>query len=139
MEMTPNRGYICRALYEWILDNKGTPYLYVNALAEGVEVPQEYVQKGQIVLNISPGATNNLELHNDGVAFDARFGGVSRSIWVPVWAILGLVSQETNQGAFFDPEEIKPYGLHPEGTDPEPDPASPKGSPKTRPSLKVVK
>jgi len=136
MKMTPSRGYLCRALYEWILDNQATPYLYVNAMAKGVEVPQEFVQNGQIVLNISPAATSNLMIHNDGVSFDARFNGSPRTIWVPVWAILGLVAQETNEGAFFDPEEIEPYEID-GSSDDKPDPEPPK--PTKRPSLKVVK
>ena len=28
-----------RALYEWILNNECTPYVLVNAMADGVEVP----------------------------------------------------------------------------------------------------
>ena len=148
MKMTPNRGYVCRAIYDWILDNEATPYLYVNALAKDVEVPQEYVTKGQIVLNIAPSAVQNLVLHNDGISFSARFGGIPRTIWVPVWAILGLVAQETNEGIFFDPQEIEPYALgdgprseNSGGNNEDPDPSSPPPSSTTkgRPSLKVVK
>jgi stringent starvation protein B len=145
MKMTPNRGYVCRAVYEWILDNEATPYLYVNALAKDVEVPQEYVSKGQIVLNISPSAVQDLVLQNDGIGFNARFGGIPRTIWVPIWAVLGLVAQETNQGMFFDPQEIEPFTPSEEpitGVDsdePDPDSPPPSSTPKGRPTLKVVK
>ena len=145
MKMTPNRGYVCRAVYDWILDNNATPYLYVNALAKDVEVPQEYVSKGQIVLNIAPSAVQNLVLHNDGISFNARFGGIPRTIWVPIWAVLGLVAQETNEGMFFDPQEIEPYALSEEtisavDTDePDPDSPPPSSTTKGRPTLKVVK
>ncbi len=145
MKMTPNRGYVCRAVYEWILDNEATPYLYVNALAKDVEVPQEYVSKGQIVLNISPSAVQDLVLQNDGIGFNARFGGIPRTIWVPIWAVLGLVAQETNQGMFFDPQEIEPFTPSEEtitGVDsdePDPDSPPPSSTNKGRPTLKVVK
>ena len=39
MTMTSHRPYMIRALHEWILDNNFTPYILVNAFAEGVEVP----------------------------------------------------------------------------------------------------
>lgn len=147
MKMTPNRGYVCRAVYEWILDNEATPYLYVNALAKDVEVPQEYVSKGQIVLNIAPSAVQNLVLHNDGISFNARFGGIPRTIWVPIWAVLGMVAHETNEGMFFDPQEIEPFTLSEETItgvesgepDPDPDSPPPSSTNKGRPTLKVVK
>ncbi|MEL7400377.1 MAG: ClpXP protease specificity-enhancing factor SspB, partial [Pseudomonadota bacterium] len=52
--MTPSRPYLMRALNEWILDNHCTPYVLVDAGIQGVQVPQDYVNNGQIVLNISP-------------------------------------------------------------------------------------
>lgn len=149
MSMTPNRAYVCRAIFEWVLDNNCTPYLYVNAMAENVEVPTEYVQNGQIVLNVAPAAVQNFTIHNDYIAFNARFGGVPRDIFVPIWGVLGMVASETNQGIFFDPEEIEPYAI--DGFDPEPPtpPVKPVGndgsdgeartSTKGRPSLKIVK
>ena len=41
--MTSNRPYFIRAMYDWIVDNDLTPYILVNAMYPGVEVPQEYV------------------------------------------------------------------------------------------------
>ena len=55
-KMTANRPYLLRAFYDWIVDNKCTPYLVVDATYPAVKVPQQFVQNGQIVLNISPGA-----------------------------------------------------------------------------------
>ena len=62
MAMTSSRPYVVRALYEWIVENNCTPYILVNAFGEGVEVPQEHVRDGQIVLNISPIAVSDLHL-----------------------------------------------------------------------------
>ena len=62
MTMTSSRPYIIRALYEWILKNECTPYVLVDAFETGVEVPQEHVKDGQIVLNISPAAVQALSL-----------------------------------------------------------------------------
>ncbi|MCW8928382.1 MAG: ClpXP protease specificity-enhancing factor SspB, partial [Gammaproteobacteria bacterium] len=71
--MTPSRPYLIRALYEWIMDNGLTPYVLVDAEAEQVVVPRQFVEGGKIVLNITPSAVQNLELGNGFVEMDARF------------------------------------------------------------------
>ena len=38
-QMSSNRPYLLRALYQWIEDNQMTPYLLVDASREGVQVP----------------------------------------------------------------------------------------------------
>ena len=64
--MTSNQPYLLRAFYEWIVDNDLTPYIVVDATNELVEVPQEFVKDGQIVLNVSPSACVNFSLDLDG-------------------------------------------------------------------------
>ena len=59
MTMNSSRPYIIRALYDWILENQCTPYILVDAFGEGVEVPQDHVKDGQIILNISPTAVQS--------------------------------------------------------------------------------
>lgn len=121
-----------RALYDWIVDNDYTPHIVVNALASGAEVPQQYVNKeGQIVLNIAPRAVEALELGNKAISFNARFGGIPTTIYVPCHAVLGIYARENGQGMMFESEPM-----------PEPDPSPPdddgNGSDR-RPSLRVVK
>ena len=124
--MNSSRPYIIRAIYEWIADNDCTPHLLVDVNQEGVEVPQAYVTDGQIVLNISPSAVVGLEMGNELIFFNGRFGGVATDIVVPIKAILGIYARENGQGMVFDA-----------GEEPE-DPPEPPNS-RTRPSLKVVK
>ncbi|MBP6700903.1 MAG: ClpXP protease specificity-enhancing factor [Halioglobus sp.] len=128
--MTPSRPYIMRALYEWIVDNNCTPYVLVDATVADVMVPQQYVKDGQIVLNISPGAVIELNIGNDSMAFNGRFGGVATDIYVPIAAVVGIYARENGQGMVFEPEESTgpPH-------EPPPDPIKPEG----RPSLKIVK
>lgn len=132
MSMSSSRPYMLRALYEWIVDNSCTPYILVNARATGVEVPQEHVNKeGQIVLNISPTSVVGLDLSEDSVAFSARFGGVPRDLFIPVYAVLGIYARENGQGMVFDAEPEPPT---------PPEPPKPDGeSDAKRPSLRVVK
>jgi stringent starvation protein B len=91
-----------RALYEWILENDCTPYVLVNAMADQVEVPQQFVKNGQIVLNVSPTAIVALDLSNEAMAFNGRFGGIAMDVWVPMSAVMGIYSRENGQGMMFD-------------------------------------
>ena len=77
MAMSSSRPYLTRALYEWIVDNDCTPYILANAMVEGVLVPEQYIKDDQIVLNISPSAVVGLELNDDEIHFNGRFGGVA--------------------------------------------------------------
>lgn len=104
-ELTPTRPYLARAIYEWICDNQLTPYLLVDATQPHTDVPQQFVKDGQIVLNIVPHAAHQLLISNDAITFSARFGGVSKDIYVPIQAVLGIYARENGQGLFFDPEE----------------------------------
>ena len=64
----------------------------------------EYARDGQIVLNIAPRAVGNLELANDEVRFNARFGGVPRQVSVPLAAVLAIYARENGAGTMFEPE-----------------------------------
>lgn len=128
MAMTSSRPYLVRAMYEWIVDNNCTPYVLVDAHAEGVQVPQQYVENGQIVLNIAPGAVASMELGNELMRFNARFGGVPTDVFVPISAIRGLYARENGRGMVFDED------------DPPVPPVDPgKGETDKKPSLRVVK
>ena len=124
--MISNRPYLIRAINEWLLDSQCTPHLLVNADAPGVDVPQEHSKDGQIVLNIGPRAVEGLQISNEEITFLARFSGVSRSISVPIGAVLAIYAKENGRGMMFN-----------ETDEPEPDDSGPK--PTSRPSLKVVK
>lgn len=130
--MTSNRPYLIRALYEWLVDNDLTPYLLVDANRESVHVPSRYVEEGRIVLNVSPSAVRDLNLGNDVIAFEARFGGSAFAISLPPDAVLGVYARENGKGMLF-PDEA---GEEPEPPTPPDEPAPP---PSGKPSLKVVK
>ncbi len=130
--MLSNRPYLIRAFYEWILDNGLTPHLLVNAAAEHVIVPRQFVQDGRIVLNISPTAVRGLELGNDLIVFEARFGGTAMTLSFPPSSVLGIYARENGRGMLFPEEEAA------EGT-PPPEDSEPPTPPKGKPSLKVVK
>jgi stringent starvation protein B len=130
-EMTSNRPYLLRALYEWISDNRMTPHILVDAACEGVDVPEQAVQKGKVILNIDKAAVQGLELANTRLSFHARFSGRSYQVMVPVEAVLAIYAKENGQGMMFAQDE---EGTPPTGPDGGPDDGSRK---KTH--LKLVK
>ncbi len=103
--MTPNRPYLLRALFDWICDNNCTPYLLVDATLEGVEVPQEHVSGGRIVLNASGTAVVNFDITDDAVTFSTRFSGRDTWIVVPMPAVLAIYAKETQEGMTFAPAD----------------------------------
>jgi stringent starvation protein B len=132
--MTSNRPYLIRALYDWITDNGLTPYVLVDARAEGVKVPPFAIKDGQVVLNLAMRAVTDLELGNEALRFRARFSGASHAINVPISAVLAIYAQENGQGMMF-PAENAVAGS---GAEPPPEPAAPEPAPKG-PRLRVVK
>ncbi|PHR63377.1 MAG: ClpXP protease specificity-enhancing factor [Idiomarina sp.] len=102
--MTPRRPYLVRAMYEWLLDNQLTPHLAVDADYPGCQVPWQFVQDGQIILNISPTAVTNFTADNNTVQFNARFSGSPHRVIVPMGAILAMYARENGAGTMFEPE-----------------------------------
>ncbi len=127
MSMTSNKPYFIRAIYDWIVDNDLTPYLLVNAEYPDVEVPQEHVSGGRIVLNISPKACRGLHLENDRILFTARFSGQTTQIFVNPAAVLAIYAKENGRGMEFGPEYDEPASS-------KPSPIKSRG----KPSLKLV-
>ncbi len=102
--MKSSRPYLARALYEWLLDNELTPYLVVDATQPGVEVPRQFVQNGQIVLNVAPTAVRDLFMENQAIGFNARFGGQPMQVMVPIPALIAIYARENGVGMVFGHE-----------------------------------
>ena len=138
------RPYLLRAMFDWMIDSGFTPHLIVDATWEAVQVPVAFVKEGRIVLNVSPGATQSFLIGAEAVDFNARFGGVSHRVHVPIDAVLGIYARETGQGMVFSEDSATPPA---EGDEPDPEsppPAAPTtgaGRPEKpgRPKLTVVK
>jgi stringent starvation protein B len=103
--MLSTRPYLIRAFYEWIVDSSCTPYLLVDATSPRCKMPREFMENGQITLNISPKAIRDLEITRDVIRFRASFSGVVHILSAPVQAVLAIYAQENQQGMFFDAED----------------------------------
>ena len=140
----PSRPYLLRALYEWVLDNDMTPHLAVDATIEGVQVPQQFVRDGQITLNIAPSAVQNLIMDDQGVSFNARFGGVPMNVYIPMAAVMAIFTRENSMGMGFGLEpgaDVLQQQAEAGERSPEDEPPKPPEPPRSggRPSLRVVK
>ncbi len=145
------KPYLVRAICEWCADNGLTPYLAAKVDAR-TRVPAAYVKNGEIVLNISAAATRRLTIDNEGIQFNARFGGVSHEISVPMSAVSGIFAKETGYGFAFtaslaqDPAAALAAATAPQEPALTPEPRGSGGNdkgeerPKARPShLQVIK
>ncbi|EWG98676.1 ClpXP protease specificity-enhancing factor [Halomonas sp. BC04] len=161
--MLSSRPYLARGLYEWLLDNEHTPYVVVDAEQAGVVVPRQFVQNGQIVLNVGPTAVRDLHIENDAITFSARFGGQPMQVVVPMPALIAIYARENGVGMVFGHEPVIPQAAggsgegeanerpeltavdseshDSEGSDEtrEETGSKSKAKPKGRPSLRVIK
>ena len=100
--MTPKRPYLLKAFHAWLVDNKETPYLSVDAREDIGLVPESAVKDGVVVLNVSPTAIESLDIGLDAMSFYCRFNGVRTSINLPIRSILAIYGKESGQGIEFD-------------------------------------
>ncbi len=98
--MTSSRPYLLRGLFEWILDNHLTPYVLINALDPDVSVPQDFINDGRIILNITPGVVSDLEMTNELIRCQARFGGIPQHIYAPIKALMAIYAKKMVAGWF---------------------------------------
>jgi len=132
MNGTSTKPYLLRAIYEWCRDLGYTPYLSV-VVDERTLVPAEHVVNGEIVLNVSPAATNGLSMGNELIEFQARFGGVARQLSVPVENVSAIYARENGHGMAFE-VAIVPRPTAAPGADD----AAGDGDADTRPMLSAV-
>lgn len=129
MSMTSTRPYLLRAFYEWIVDNEFTPYVVIRTDLPNVKVPNQYIEDDKIVLNISPYATDKLNISNEAIEFHASFSGLVTEIHAPIASVIAIYANENGRGMVFGEEE----------DDGDDTPPSDDDSGKGRPHLKVVK
>ncbi|HAT38872.1 MAG TPA: ClpXP protease specificity-enhancing factor [Polynucleobacter sp.] len=110
-DIPSNKPYLIRALHQWCTDFGFTPFIAVFVDAR-VEVPIEFVKNNEIVLNLSLDASHQLQIENDWISFQARFGGIPRKIMVPVTHVLAIYARENGQGMLFPFDSSQAKDLH---------------------------
>ncbi len=89
-----------KATYEWFLDQNLTPYFLINAHYPKVMVPRAYVEDGEIILDASSEAIDDMIFDPDGISFSAEFGNEEFRVYFPIDAIISLYAEEDDQGLF---------------------------------------
>ena len=141
--MTSSKPYLIRAIYDWLIDNELTPYIVVDVTTNdpSMQVPEEHVDHGRIILNVSPKACRGLHLENDRIVFSARFSGEIKQLFVPPHTVQAIYAKENGRGMVFSDEDELPgeEDLGEEVMTKQPSTHSPKGSNKSKPKLTVIK
>jgi len=144
MELPSTKPYLLRAIWEWCNDNGFTPYIAVQVDAR-TNVPREFIRDGQIVLNLGPDATNKLQIGNELIEFQARFGGVARQLSVPVAQVSAIYARENGAGMAFEvgddsglgePDTVEAQSAVEDVSEEGPEPPRPEGG---RPKLQRIK
>ncbi len=99
-EVPPFTSYILRAYYEWATDNDYTPMIQVrlDQNKDEISVPAKFEKDKDIVFNISAEACGNLDISENYVDFDARFGGEVHHIHFPVENVVLMFNRENQFG-----------------------------------------
>jgi stringent starvation protein B len=71
-------------------------------------VPQDYVNAGRIILNISPKSCRGLHLDNDRILFTTRFSGQTMQLFLHPHAVLAIYAKENGRGMEFGEEYNEP-------------------------------
>lgn len=155
-DMTPNQPYLLRAFFDWIIDNNLTPHMVVDVNYPNVQVPMQFVNNGQIVLNLSPSACVNFKMDLEWVEFQARFSGQPMTVSFPIVAVSAIYAKENGAGTVFtvpeppisseSPAQTKPTKLSTvpaaeesnENSD-DNKPTEPPTKPRKKPGLRIVK
>lgn len=140
--MISTKPYLLRAIFDWCVDQGFTPHLQVRADSTA-RLPREFVRDGQIVLNIGPEATHQLQIGNEEITFQARFSGTAFPVLVPIGSVMAIYARENGQGMGFDVDDAT-QAEGDSGEEPEQDVAEEvepedKGPPPGRPHLTRIK
>ena len=103
--MTRLRLPLLKATYTWLLDEGLTPYFLVDAEFPTVMVPKEYVEEGEIVLDASADAIDDMIFDEEGISFLTGFGEEACKVFFPIGAVIALYAEENDQGLFTTDED----------------------------------
>ena len=141
-DMSSNQPYLLRAFFDWIVDNDLTPYMVVDVSHPDVEVPMQFVNDGQIVLNVSPSACVNFSIDTQWVQFQARFSGQPMLVSFPCSSVGAIYAKENGAGTVFtvpEPQPPEPTKATPELSSVESTAIKKPTSSTSKPGLRIVK
>ncbi|MBU29586.1 MAG: ClpXP protease specificity-enhancing factor [Gammaproteobacteria bacterium] len=146
MALGSSRSYLLRALYDWIVEGGEDPFVIVDCLYPGVQVPESHVKDGQIVLNLAPRALNGWSMAEFAVVFQTRFDGIPTDIVLPYGSVTAIYGQESGLGMAFGQEpggvpELPEGSVETQslGSNQDDSPTEADSTKRNRPELRIVK
>lgn len=100
-----SKPYLLRAIHSWCLDADLTPHILAGSGYDGEEIPQEYITDGQILFDLSTGATRDLVISDKSVKFLANFGHKVVKVSLPIEAVIAIYAYENGEGITFDEDD----------------------------------
>lgn len=96
----PMKPYLINAVLEYCRDTGTTPYVMV-AVDHACRVPEEYVRDGRIIFDVTDEAVNRLNISDEELTFQARFGENNEifDVVVPLNRIIAVTPLECQQFA----------------------------------------
>lgn len=97
----PLKPYMFRAYYNYFTDNGEKVYMQVDSSYIGSAFEKEFKafinpQTHIICFNITPDALGRIEITEESVVFQARFSGEVKEVFVPMGAIVALLTPSSN-------------------------------------------
>ena len=96
----PLKPYLINAVLDYCRNTGTTPYVMV-AVDDACSVPREFVRDGRIIFDLTDEAVNRLEITDDWLTFQARFGETNDifDVEVPLNRIICVTPLEYQQFA----------------------------------------
>ena len=96
----PLKPYLFNAVLDYCRNTGTTPYVMV-AVDDACSVPREFVRDGRIIFDLTDEAVNRLEITDDWLTFQARFGETNDifDVEVPLNRIICVTPLEYQQFA----------------------------------------
>lgn len=94
IKLLPINKYLMEAAITWFIDSGLTPHLVVDTTDEKVNVPVDFINNDQIILNISVSAVRNFVVDHEGISFSSKFGGKPMNVFFPVASVIGVLAGE---------------------------------------------
>lgn len=92
--LTDFRPHMVNAMYQWLSENRLTPYITASTRFPGTVLPNAFLKEPEITLNISMAATQSLQLTGDAIRFVTRFQGEPASVRIPYQALKRIFAKE---------------------------------------------
>lgn len=100
-KLTSLKALILTNVHEWMVMNSDKIDILIDNKIYQNEFLKDYeTSTRMVILNISPVATGNFSISDEGVSFSATFNSILRSFKIPLIAVIAIKLKEDLKGDF---------------------------------------